>query len=85
VATKETTSSATPKELGQTKRPTTQMGGARKNIKEHKTHPEYMITEDDANMVAQVVQDLIFEDFENAACQRDIIEEDLAYMQQLLR
>jgi hypothetical protein len=47
--------------------------------------PEYTITEDDAEMVAQVVQDRTFKDFENVACQRDIIEEELAYMRQLLR
>jgi chaperonin cofactor prefoldin len=35
-------------------------------------------------MVAQVVQDCTFEDFENVACQRDKIEEELEDMQQLL-
>jgi hypothetical protein len=42
--------------------------------------PEYTITEDDADMVAQMVQDRTFEDFENVVCQRDRIEEELAYM-----
>jgi hypothetical protein len=39
-----------------------------------------MITKDDAEMVAQVVQDHTFKDFENVARQRDKIEEELAYM-----
>jgi hypothetical protein len=44
-----------------------------------------MITEDDADMVAQMIQDRIVEDFENFARQRDIIEEEMTHMQQLLR
>jgi hypothetical protein len=32
-----------------------------------------------------MVQDHTFEDFENVACQRDKIEEEMAYMRQLLR
>jgi hypothetical protein len=47
--------------------------------------PEYTITEDDADMVAQMVQDHTVEDFDNVECQRDKIEEDLAYMRQLLK
>jgi hypothetical protein len=46
---------------------------------------EYMIMKDDVEMVAQVVQDRTFEDFENVARQRDRIVEELAYMRQLLR
>jgi hypothetical protein len=61
------------------------MGGAHKKMKEHGMCLEYMIMEDDAKMVAQVVQDHIFEDFENVACQRDIIQEEIEYMQQRLR
>jgi hypothetical protein len=46
----------------------------------HRTPPKYTIIEDDAEMVAQVVHDLTFEDFENVLHQRDRIEEDMAYM-----
>jgi hypothetical protein len=31
-------------------------------------------------MVAQMVQDCTFEDFDNVVCQRDIIEEEMEYM-----
>jgi hypothetical protein len=56
-----------------------------KKAKAHKTPPEYTITEDDADMVAQMIQDRTVEDFKNVACQRDIIEEEMAHIQQLLR
>jgi hypothetical protein len=49
------------------------MGGARKKEKAHKTCPEYTITEDDADMVAQMVQDRIVDDFDNGGRQRDRI------------
>jgi hypothetical protein len=52
----------------------------RKKEKEHKTPPKYMITEDDENMVAQMIQDPTVEDFKNVVCQRDIIEEEMAHM-----
>jgi hypothetical protein len=58
--------------------------GVCKKMKAHRTPPEYTITEDDADMVAQMVQDRTVEDFENVVCQRDRIEEELAYMRQLL-
>jgi hypothetical protein len=44
-----------------------------------------MITEDYADMVAQMIQDCTVKDFENVACQRDIIEEELAHIRYLLR
>jgi hypothetical protein len=56
------------------------MGGAHKNAKVHKTPPEYRIMKDDAKTVAQMVQDRIVEDFDNAQRQRDKIEDDLEYM-----
>jgi hypothetical protein len=43
------------------------MGGARKKVKPHRTPPEYTIIEDDADLVAQMVRDLIVEDFNNVA------------------
>jgi hypothetical protein len=64
-------------------RPVIQMGGARKKAKAHKTPPEYTITEDDADMVAQMIQDRTIEDFENVVRQRDRIEEELAHIRQL--
>jgi transcription initiation factor IIF auxiliary subunit len=83
--TQGTTSSATQQEQGQTKRPVIQMGGVCKKSKVHRMPPEYTITEDDADLVAQMVQDHTVEDFDNAQCQRDRIEEELAYMRQLLQ
>jgi hypothetical protein len=56
------------------------MGGACKKAKAHRTPTKYTITEDDADMVAQKVQDRTIEDFCNAQCQRDMIEEELVYM-----
>jgi hypothetical protein len=44
-----------------------------------------MITKDDVDMVAKMVQDLTIEYFENVLHQRDRIEEEMAYIQQLLR
>jgi hypothetical protein len=41
------------------------MGGARKKEKAHKMPPEYTITEDDVDMVAQMIQDRTVEDFDN--------------------
>jgi hypothetical protein len=79
-----TTSSATQQEKGQTKRPIIQTGGARKKTKEHKMPLEYTIMEDDAVLVAQMVQDRTSEDFDNAQRQRDRIQEDLVDMSQLL-
>jgi hypothetical protein len=76
-----TTPSPTPQDPSQTKWPTTQMGGAHKKMKVHRTPPEYTIMEDDAEIVAQMVQDRTFEDFENVLCQRDIIEEEMVDMQ----
>jgi hypothetical protein len=43
-----------------------------------------MITEDDVDMVAQMVQDFTSEDFDNAQRQRDMIEEALTYIRKLL-
>jgi hypothetical protein len=42
---------------GQTKRSIIHTGGACKKYKAHKTPPEYTITEDDADLVAEMVQD----------------------------
>jgi hypothetical protein len=56
------------------------MGGAHKKVKAHQTPPEYTITEDDVDMVAQMIQDRIVEDFNNVALQRDKIDEEMEHM-----
>jgi hypothetical protein len=60
------------------------MGGAHKKSKAHKTPPEYTITEDDADLVAQMVQDRTTKDFDEAQHQRDRIQDELEDMRQLL-
>jgi uncharacterized coiled-coil DUF342 family protein len=54
-------------------------------MKVHRTPPEYTITEDDAEMIAQMVQDRTSEDFENVVHHRDRIQEELADMRQFLK
>jgi hypothetical protein len=49
-------------------------------MKAQRTPPEYTITEDDADMIARMVQDCISEDFDNVAHHRDIIQEELEDM-----
>jgi hypothetical protein len=61
------------------------MGGGHKKAKVHRTPPEYMIMKYNAYMVSQMVEDCTMEDFDNAQCQRKIIEEELEYMQELLQ
>jgi hypothetical protein len=51
----------------------------------HKTPPKYMITEDNAYLMAQMVQDRTTEDFDEAQCQRDRMQDELADMRQLLK
>jgi hypothetical protein len=46
-------------------------------MKVHRMPPEYTITEDDVEMIAQMVQGCTFKDFENVVHQRDRIQEDL--------
>jgi hypothetical protein len=60
------------------------MGGARKNMKVHRTPPEYNIMKDDAQMISQLLQDWTSEDFENVVHHRDIIQEELVDMRQFL-
>jgi hypothetical protein len=54
-------------------------------MKAQRTPPKYMITEDDADMISQMVQDRTTKYFENVVHQRDIIQEELADMQQFLK
>jgi hypothetical protein len=50
-------------------------------MKVHRRPPEYRITEDDVEMISQLVQDHTSKDFENVMRHRDIIQEELTYMQ----
>jgi hypothetical protein len=43
-----------------------------------------MITEDDADLVAQMVQDRTMEDFDEAQCQRDRMQDEMEDMRQIL-
>jgi hypothetical protein len=45
---------------------------------------EYTITKDDRDLVAQMVQDQTMKDFDKAQCQRDMMQDDLADMRQIL-
>jgi hypothetical protein len=58
--------------------------GAGKKTKAHRMPPKYMVTEDEVYLVAQMVQDRTMEDFEDGECQRDRIQEEMAYMRQIL-
>jgi hypothetical protein len=49
-----------------------------------KSHPEYTITEDDVDLVAEKVQDRVAEDVEEAKHQRGKIQDDLASIRQVL-
>jgi hypothetical protein len=65
--TQGTPSTSTPQEPGPPKWPISQSGGTHKKEKVHKEPPEYTITEDDADLVAEKVQDRVAEDFEEAS------------------
>jgi transcription initiation factor IIF auxiliary subunit len=80
-----TTPSPNPQEPGLNKIPTTQMRDARKNMKAWRTPLKYTITEDDLEMIAQMVQDHTSKYFENVVHHRERIQEDLVDMQQLLK
>jgi hypothetical protein len=61
------------------------MEGACKKAMEPRMPLEYEITKEYPDMVAQLVQDHTIQDCDNAKCQRDKIEEQLAYMQNFLQ
>jgi hypothetical protein len=54
-------------------------------MKAQRTPPKYTITEDDAEMIAQMVRDYISKDFDNVAHHMDIIQEKLEKMRQFLK
>jgi len=60
------------------------MGGERKKFKAHKMPPGYTITEDDTDLVAQMVQDQTTEDFDEDQCQRDRMKDDMADIRKIL-
>jgi hypothetical protein len=51
-----------------------QTGGARKKSKAQRTLPDYMITDDNGEMIARMVQDFLYEDFNHVAHHRDRIQ-----------
>jgi hypothetical protein len=56
-----------------------------KKAKVHKMPPKYTIKEDDADPVAQMVQDRTTKDFDKAQHQRDRIQDELVDMRKLLK
>jgi hypothetical protein len=55
-------------------------------MKAQRTPLEYTIsTDDDGEIIAQMVQDCLAEDFDHVAHHKDRIQEELANMQQLLK
>jgi hypothetical protein len=79
-----TKSSATQQEQGQTKRFIIHTWGVRKKAKAHKMPPEYTITKEYVDLMVEMVQDQIAEEFEEAQHQRDRIQDELANMRKLL-
>jgi hypothetical protein len=64
--------------------PIIQIGSVCKKAKVHKTPLEYTIMEDDADLMAQMVQDRTTEDFDEARGQRDKMQDEMEDMRQLL-
>jgi hypothetical protein len=60
------------------------MGGERKKFKAHKMPLEYMIMEDETNLMAQMVQDQTIKDFDEDQRQRDRMQDELADIRQIL-
>jgi hypothetical protein len=66
------------------KRTMLQEGGQRKNMKAHKDVPEFTITEDDAEMVEEKVQDHVAESWDDAEKQREEIIKKLSEVKETL-
>jgi hypothetical protein len=62
----ENTSTSTPQETRPPKRPIIHTGGSRKKVKVHKQLPEYTITNDDIDLMAERVQYHATDNFEEA-------------------
>jgi hypothetical protein len=82
--TQETPSTTTPQETMQPKRPIIHTGGSHKKAKAHKQLPEYTITEDDTDLMAEKVQECTAEEFEDTQHQRGRIQDELADIRQVL-
>jgi ribosome recycling factor len=61
-----------------------QSGGAHKKMKVQKSVPKYTITEDDAKLVAEKVQDCTTDLFEEVEKQRESIMKELMEVKQVL-
>jgi hypothetical protein len=79
-ATQGNTLSPNPQEPGGNKRPSMYIGGVCKKMKVEITPPNYMITNDNGEMTAQMVHDYLTKEFDNVAHHRDRIQEEMAYM-----
>jgi phosphoglycolate phosphatase-like HAD superfamily hydrolase len=82
--TQGTLTTTTPQDAGPPKRSIIQIGGLRKKAKAHKDILEYTITEDDADLVAERVQDHATEEYEEVENQRERIMKELAEVKQVL-
>jgi hypothetical protein len=82
--TQEIPSITTPQEKMQPKRLIIQIGGSRKKAKAHKQPPEYTITEDDADLVVEKVQEHAVEEFKDAQHQKGQIQDELDDIRQVL-
>jgi len=74
---KETPMMIVPTDAGPPKILIIQIGGAHKKSKVHREIPEYTITEDDSDLVAERVQDRTDEEYEEVEKQRETIMNEL--------
>jgi hypothetical protein len=81
----ETTPNPIAQDLGGNKRLAEQAAGAHKKSKAQRVSPNLMITEDDGEMIARMVQDCPAKDFNHAAHHRDNLQKELAELRQLLK
>jgi hypothetical protein len=82
--TQETPSTATPQETGPPKQPIIHIGGSCKKAKAHKKIPEYTITEDDADLVAERVHDCKSRNLKRSSTKEYRIQNELADIRQVL-
>jgi hypothetical protein len=80
----ETASNPNTQEPRGTKRLATQ-GGMRKKSKAQRASPDFMIMEEDGEMIARMVQDCLAEDFDHGAHHRDKMQKELVEMGQFLK
>ena len=82
--TQETPSTTIPQEIGKSKHPNMHTRGICKNSKVHKQFPQYTITEDDINLMAEKVHECTNEEFEDSQHQRGRIQDELANIRHVL-